>query len=63
MSLARLLGTVGVLPNNSDGLLDYALATYAVPRTQRSAEIRRPLKDANILERKMMDILQIRWQP
>ena len=38
VSLARLLGTVGVLPNNSDGLLDYALATYAVPRTHRSAQ-------------------------
>jgi uncharacterized protein (DUF2235 family) len=32
-ALARLLGTVGVLPD----LMDYVLAAYAVPRTQRSA--------------------------
>jgi len=32
-------------------------------RSESGAKIRRPLKDANILERKMMDILQIRWQP
>ena len=37
-ALTRLLGTVGMLPRRSDRLLDYALATYAVPRTERSAQ-------------------------
>ena len=33
-ALTRLLGTVGVLPD----LMDYVLATYAVPRTRRSPQ-------------------------
>ncbi|MFN3002935.1 phospholipase effector Tle1 domain-containing protein [Mycolicibacterium wolinskyi] len=36
--LAALLGTVGLLPNRSDELLDYALATYVLPRTTRTAQ-------------------------
>ena len=39
-ALARLLGTVGVLPD----LMDYVLAAYAVPRTQRSAQDWRRLR-------------------
>jgi uncharacterized protein (DUF2235 family) len=35
-ALARLLGTVGVVPPRSDSLRDYVLATYAVPRTHRT---------------------------
>ncbi len=34
VALARLLGTVGVLPD----LMDYVLAAYAVPRTRRSPQ-------------------------
>src|SRR6185369_10037764 len=33
-ALTRLLGTVGVLPD----LMDYVLATYALPRTRRSPQ-------------------------
>ena len=33
-AMARLLGTVGVLPD----LMDYVLAAYAVPRTRRSPQ-------------------------
>ena len=33
LALARLLGTVGVLPARSDNLMDNVLATYALPRT------------------------------
>jgi uncharacterized protein (DUF2235 family) len=35
-AVARLLGTVGVVPSRSDNLRDYVLATYAVPRTHRT---------------------------
>jgi hypothetical protein len=35
--LARLLGTLGVWPDGRDTLLDYLLATYALPRTDRTA--------------------------
>lgn len=34
--LAALLGTVGLMPGCSDDLLDYALATYVLPRTKRT---------------------------
>lgn len=37
-ALARLLGTVGVLPQRCDTLSDYVLATYPMPRTERSAQ-------------------------
>ena len=33
LALARLLGTVGVLPARSDNLMDNVLATYALPCT------------------------------
>lgn len=36
--LASLLGTIGLLPARSDDLLDYALATYALPRTPRTPQ-------------------------
>jgi hypothetical protein len=39
-ALARLLGTVGVLPD----LMDYVLAAYAVPRTRRSPQDWRRLR-------------------
>ena len=34
--LARLLGTVGLLPAHRRDLVDYMLATYALPRTRRT---------------------------
>lgn len=37
-ALARLLGTVGVLPDRCDNLSEYVLATYAMPRTERTAQ-------------------------
>ncbi|GAB5898411.1 DUF2235 domain-containing protein [Mycolicibacterium mageritense] len=36
--LAALLGTVGLMPECSDDLLEYALATYVLPRTLRSPQ-------------------------
>lgn len=36
--LATLLGTIGLWPARSDDLLDYALATYALPRTPRTPQ-------------------------
>lgn len=36
--LAALLGTMGLLPSRSDDLLDYALATFVLPRTARTAQ-------------------------
>lgn len=36
--LATLLGTVGLLPAHSDDVLDYALATYVLPRTARTPQ-------------------------
>ncbi|MDH6197969.1 uncharacterized protein (DUF2235 family) [Mycobacterium frederiksbergense] len=36
--LATLLGTVGLLPTHSDDVLDYALDTYVLPRTARTAQ-------------------------
>lgn len=36
--LATLLGTVGLLPAHSDAVLDYALATYVLPRTARTPQ-------------------------
>jgi len=41
-AMARLLGTVGVLPD----LMDYVLAAYAVPRTRRSPQDWRPSHSA-----------------
>lgn len=35
--LARLLGTIGVWPHRHDQLLDYLLAAYVLPHTERSA--------------------------
>lgn len=37
-ALARLVGTVGLLPDRSDSLFDWVLANYALPRTERSAQ-------------------------
>jgi Uncharacterized alpha/beta hydrolase domain (DUF2235) len=37
-ALARLLGLVGVLPDRTDFLPDYALATYALPATPRTTQ-------------------------
>lgn len=36
LELTRLLGTVGLMADRSEYLLDYALATYVLPRTHRS---------------------------
>ncbi len=36
--LATLLGTVGLLPAHSEVVLDYALATYVLPRTPRTPQ-------------------------
>ena len=36
--LSRLLGTVGVLPAEWDDLVDYVLASYALPRTRRTPQ-------------------------
>ncbi|MUL81529.1 MULTISPECIES: DUF2235 domain-containing protein [unclassified Mycolicibacterium] len=36
--LATLLGTVGLLPAHSDDVLEYALATYVLPRTARTPQ-------------------------
>lgn len=36
--LATLLGTVGLIPECSDDLLAYALATYVLPRTMRTTQ-------------------------
>lgn len=36
--LAALLGSVGLLPEGSDDLVSYALATYALPRTTRTPQ-------------------------
>ncbi|MGV0741084.1 phospholipase effector Tle1 domain-containing protein [Mycolicibacterium sp. XJ870] len=36
--LAALLGTVGLLASRSDDLLEYALATYVLPRTPRTTQ-------------------------
>ncbi|WP_018598671.1 DUF2235 domain-containing protein [Mycobacterium sp. 155] len=36
--LAALLGSVGLLPERSDDLVTYALATYALPRTARTRQ-------------------------
>jgi len=37
-ALARLLGTIGVLPARSDNVLEYALSAYALPRTRRTPQ-------------------------
>ena len=37
-ALARLLGTVGVLPAGSDNVLEYALSAYVLPRTRRTPQ-------------------------
>ncbi|WP_102141892.1 T6SS phospholipase effector Tle1-like catalytic domain-containing protein [Mycobacterium hubeiense] len=37
-ALTRLLGTVGVVDDRSDDVLDYAVDTYTLPRTMRSAQ-------------------------
>jgi uncharacterized protein (DUF2235 family) len=37
-ALARLLGTVGVLPAGSDNVLEYALSAYALPRARRTKQ-------------------------
>lgn len=42
--LATLLGTVGLLPAHSDDVLDYALATYVLPRTERTPQDWRHIK-------------------
>lgn len=36
--LTRLLGTIGLVANRSDDLLDYVLATFVLPRTHRSPQ-------------------------
>ena len=36
--LARLLGTVGLMKAHRDDLVDYLLATYALPRTRRTPQ-------------------------
>jgi Uncharacterized alpha/beta hydrolase domain (DUF2235) len=36
-ALARMLGTVGILPDDSDYVLDFALAAYALPGQSRTA--------------------------
>jgi uncharacterized protein (DUF2235 family) len=36
-ALTRLLGTVGVIPEDFDDLLGFVVGTYAVPRTRRSS--------------------------
>jgi len=38
LELSRLLGTVGVMADRSGYLLDYALATYVLPRTHRTRQ-------------------------
>ena len=43
--LASLLGTVGLLPTGVDDLLDYALATYVLPRTRRTVQDWRHVAD------------------
>ncbi len=35
--LARMLGTVGMLPDNSDNVLEYALGAYALPSLSRTS--------------------------
>lgn len=37
-TLTRLIGTVGIPQGSPDGLLDYLLTTYALPRTARTAQ-------------------------